>query len=160
MFQHLLHKIIIPLVGSLTSTCVTPPTIFPFCMIGLPLSPCTIPPVSSSRFLSSTWKRRPYCGPPASNPLNRSQYGTHRVDRMHLIKSQHLPSAHPVCIPPDISHLSYNNFHTLRHSRYRYADIRIAIHSSQPVRRPIIDHPLQLSGFSSFSFLMPKMSAR
>ncbi len=43
-----------PFVGSLTSTCVTAPIIFPSCRIGLPDSPCTIPPVSFSRFSSST----------------------------------------------------------------------------------------------------------
>ena len=35
-----------PLVGSETRTCVTAPTSLPFCIIGLPDIPCTIPPVS------------------------------------------------------------------------------------------------------------------
>ena len=47
-------KIPYPLVGSLTNTCVTAPMIFPSCRIGLPLIPCTIPPVSASRFSSVT----------------------------------------------------------------------------------------------------------
>ena len=43
-----------PLVGSSTNTCVTAPTSFPFCRIGLPLIPCTIPPVSCNRVGSVT----------------------------------------------------------------------------------------------------------
>ncbi len=43
-----------PIVGSFTSTCVTAPTSFPFCRIGLPLMPCTMPPVFASSASSVT----------------------------------------------------------------------------------------------------------
>ena len=45
-------KIPYPLVESCTKTWVMAPTILPFCSTGLPLSPCTIPPVFSSSFSS------------------------------------------------------------------------------------------------------------
>ena len=43
-----------PFVGSCTKTCVTAPISFPFCMIGDPDIPCTIPPVFSSSSSSVT----------------------------------------------------------------------------------------------------------
>ena len=43
-----------PRVGSFTNTCVTAPIILSFWMIGLPLIPCTIPPVFSISLLSVT----------------------------------------------------------------------------------------------------------
>ena len=47
-----------PCSGWLTSTCVTAPMSFPFCMIGLPLIPCTIPPVAASSSGSVTVSSR------------------------------------------------------------------------------------------------------
>ena len=38
-----------PRVGSLTSTWVTAPTRRPFCTMGEPLMPCTMPPDAASR---------------------------------------------------------------------------------------------------------------
>jgi len=47
------------------NTWVTTPTSFPFCKIGLPDIPCTIPPVCSMRRGSVTQKTIPFGGGPA-----------------------------------------------------------------------------------------------
>ena len=39
-------------------SCVTAPISLPFCTIGLPLMPCTMPPAFSSSALSVTWITR------------------------------------------------------------------------------------------------------
>mgnify|MGYP006917939876 FL=1 len=51
-------KIPYPRLESCTNTCVTAPMSFPSCKIGLPLMPCTMPPVAASRSGSVTVMRK------------------------------------------------------------------------------------------------------
>ena len=70
-------KIPYPLVGSFTKTWVTAPISLSFCKIGLPLIPCTIPPVLVNNVSSVTRNKIPlfFSRPPKSSDSISISYG-------------------------------------------------------------------------------------